>query len=745
MSLRAAVIARVAVALAAAVSLAAPPAKADGGDWEVIVGFDGRYRAGSWTPLLVSPAAAASQSAVAGTAVHAWVEDPDGVLVRSPPALLETAPGGRTAALFRVRPGRPAARLVIEHGSPPRRTETRLPEAVPSTHAVLLVLGDLPAAGRAARLLGGGDGPRMDVVKIGGPEQGGFAACAAGSSGRDYDSADLVVVCGRAAVDAPQEVLAGLDDWVRRGGRLLFVAGESAREVQARDGPAAGWLPGPIATVAPLRRLGAIESHARTAGLAARAANTVPQVAVLAVRGSVPGVVEVFEGSSAADLPLVVRRAHGLGTITWLAVDADAEPLRGWSGSDTLLVRLLGGRPRDVEPVRPVAAAGPPDLAGQLRVALESPADVPDTAAGRGPVPFAVILGLGLLYVACLYPLDWWLVSRGRAAGGRDRSALAWLTLPAIALAFTAAAWGVADHWRPAAQRLARAAEIVDVDALDGAVRGAGWAMDWRADNTLATVAVSPPGQGGEAAVSWCADAGTGFGAVDAVVTHPPLAAADYAYGDSLATLEHVPVAAASDRVFEADWSTRVDPGSVATSSLVEDAQGTLRGSIAHHLPFPLDDCRLAHGGWVYDIGRLEPGVPHDVESGRGPRSLAGALTLRTVDRDREVVGRWDAMGTDLARILLVAGFHAAAGGAPYTGLEAGRLGRLDLSPLLAVDRAVLFGTAAGAAPDWTASWSLGSADAAAAHPTVAARLYRIVIPLGPAARAPGAGRRESP
>jgi len=93
-------------------------------------------------------------------------------------------------------------------------------------------------------------------------------------------------------------------------------------------------------------------------------------------------------------------------------------------------------------------------------------------------------------------------------------------------------------------------------------------------------------------------------------------------------------------------------------------------------------------------VGRMEPGDIFDTEAGRGPRSLAAALTRRAAVKDRDRAERWDATSADVGRILELAGLHAAAGGPGYTGLDAGRLGRLDLSPLVAGDRAVLVGTA---------------------------------------------------
>ena len=238
-----------------------------------------------------------------------------------------------------------------------------------------------------------------------------------------------------------------------------------------------------------------------------------------------------------------------------------------------------------------------------------------------------------------------------------------------------------------------------------------------------------------DAAVSWFADAGTGFGGVDAAASHPPLAAADYAYGPSLAALVEAPVSAASSRLFEASWVGQArEP--VAETTLTRDGRGLLAGTITSRLPVPLERCWLVHGGWLYDVGRMEPGVTYNTEAGRGPRSLAAALTRRTAGKDRDRAERWDAATTDVGRILEVAGLHAAAGGSGYTGLEPGRLGRLDLSPLLAADRALLVGTAAAGTrlTAWRVRLSGEGTSAELPTESAAPSLVRLVVPVRPAA-----------
>lgn len=697
-----------------------PTHGAEPGRFDVAAGFGGRWKVGSWTPLVVS---ATGGGLEAGQEVRLWAEDDDGQFVRSP-AVRATQVGERVEARLCVRFGRPSGRYRVEVTSPgggAATTEDRLVDPIVSTDHVIVAYGDLPSVARAARLVDRDRGSTTVVVSDTPPY-------AASESQRSFDAADAIVISGHAATRLPVDVREGLDAWVRDGGSLVFVCGASAAEAAATGSPVSGWLPGAFEKLVRLRRLGPIEAYARAGGLVDRVPPDglpVPRFA-----GPTPGIVLV-SAVEAGGGPVVARWAHGLGTVTWLGLDLDAEPLRGWSGCDTLLAAALGGRSRGGLDQRSSEQAGMPDMAGQLHAALDTfPAaatSADQATAGRkvSPVPFEVIAGLGLLYVLCLYPLDWWFVSK------QGRPWIAWLTLPILAAGFTAAAWGLKGQWGGGREAIARTADVIDVDAGSGHIRGMSWLAVLSPVNDRLDVAVE--GATGtacadrQAAVTWWGVAGRGFGGLDAAVGHPSLAAADYGYGGSLAALDDVPIAAAASRLFEAEWSGCADVP-VVTSSLALTSQATLAGAVSHHLPFPIENCRLLHAGWLYDVGTLRPGDRYDTATGRGPRSLASALTRRAAAKDRETALTWDPTNADVARIIEVAAFQGAAGGTAYTGLDAGRLGRLDLSPLLAVDRAVLVGTVAEGVP--ASRWDIGGGAGPMAAAAAAPPLCRIVIPL---------------
>jgi hypothetical protein len=669
------------------------------------VGFGGGYRTGSWTPLVVRLGDA---NAFPDGRVYASVEDPDGQWLTSPPAAVRIGGDGVAFARFCVRLGRPSGRMLV-HASPtpPPEQPLALPPPAASTETIVLVCGEVAGIDRAVRLLADEAGSRPRVMVA--PNHDLPLA----EEPRDLDGADIIVIGGGDALTRDRSTLAAIDGWVRNGGRLVLAAGSSAGRLSAADGPAAGWLPRPVARMVPLRRSAPLEVFAHCTRPMERSLLAGLEVPVFDDAVAIDGAIEAHDGAKPADLPLVVRRSYGLGTITWAGLDLDGPGFRSWTGSDTLLVELLGGQPKSQAGRAGETNRLSLDLAGQLRRSI-------DRFPGVGAVPFSLVALLGGLSIVLLYPLSWWLV-RQTIPG------VAWVTLPLLSLTTGGMVWTVGSHWRAIREQTSSAA-VVDIDAVSGAARGTAWAGAWSPENTRLDIAAEPATMLGiaspDVAVSWFADAGRGLGATDAPVAHPSLAAADYAYGPTLATLTGVPVAASSSRLFEAEWTGRLTAPPV-TASLVLEAQGTLRGTLVHHLPFVLEDCVLAHAGWLYTIGRLPPGEAFDPAAGRGPRSLASALTRRTQNKDRDVVLRWDTAGTDVREILGIAGFHAAAGGSGYTSLESGRLGRLDVSSQLEVGRTVLVGFG----PPGTA-WSLGGGNASAAAPSSTPTMWRILMRL---------------
>ena len=664
---------------------------------EVEVGVGGTPRAGFVTPVSLRLSAGSQLLGDGQVAVAA--EDPDGQWVQSPPVRLSAVADGGKAARLLVKLGRRGGDLRIvtlaATAAPPDDPANQQPAVVEkisldsvfeSTQELLLVLGSLTNADRATRLAAQEDGSRARVVILepNAPTTSGALPASCGPAGLTYDAIDRVIVCGQAvAAGGFEQQLTDLDEWVQLGGELVLVAGMSLPEMVAASPIAASWLPGHFDRLVPLRRAAAIETYARASRPLDRDVVDALRVPLFKAEPALNGMVEVAAGGSASDPALVVRRAHGFGCITWVGLDLDSRPFQNWPGTDSLLLELLNrGRPSGSSGRAGEARRGGLDLTGQLRLAIDR---YPDVAA----IPFELIALIGLLYVAALYPFDWWLASRDAR-----RSWVAWISLPLIVAGFTVVGWQTAKRYRATTAKTQTTA-VIDVDQAGGFARSLGFAGVWAAENDQFTITAAATGpvqaNPAETAISWFAAPGRSLGGPDALTPHPSLAAADYRFSRSAATLEQVPQAAASSRLFEALWCGPATAEPIR-STLDRTGQGTLSGGLQNRLDVTLDDCVLVHGGWLYDVGRLGPGDQFDLESGRGPRSLAAALTRRQTVKDRSVPARWNADDRDIDRIIEVAGLYAAAGGAGYTGLELGRLGRFDLSRLLGLERAILIG-----------------------------------------------------
>ncbi len=176
--------------------------------------------------------------------------------------------------------------------------------------------------------------------------------------------------------------------------------------------PRAGWR-----RSVPLRQTGALESYcgSRSAISVAGGANAD------AARPSADRRARNVEARE-ADLPLVVRTARGFGQVIFVAADLDQPPLSKWSDRPLLVARLLDmptGRAEESEENAAMMHYGYNDLAGQLRSAL-------DRFTGVRLVPFWLVAGLIVVYILLIGPGDYFFL---RKLVGRME--WTWLTFPA--------------------------------------------------------------------------------------------------------------------------------------------------------------------------------------------------------------------------------------------------------------------------------------------------------------------------
>jgi hypothetical protein len=194
------------------------------------------------------------------------------------------------------------------------------------------------------------------------------------------------------------------------------------------------------------------------------------------------------------------------------------------------------------------------------------------------------------------------------------------------------------------------------------------------------------------------------------------LAAGQSAYTvDSAAgRIDALPIPLWSTKAVTADWTSRRNEDPLVESDFSSTGIGDLQGSLSHQFPGVLSEWLIAYGNRVYrpaadesrgpSAAQLEPGRLYPLQrSHMSRRELKGYLTgTRQLivksdkpgqERDIQLMtASYDPLARDAAYILRMVTFYAAAGGEHYTGLRNAALRELDLSPLLDLDRAVLFG-----------------------------------------------------
>lgn len=226
------------------------------------------------------------------------------------------------------------------------------------------------------------------------------------------DAADVIVFSGVDTSQLTQAQRDAIEEWVAGGGHLILAGGPNAQltfsgfdeTLPSRAGLAL------INTVAD--SLGALASPASFFQLSPVPTQT---VAVTRLQLDVPGA-RALAGSP--ETPLIVRRDVGRGIIDQLAFDPSLAPLRDWDGRAALFAGLFNGRTSKTNDIGAMV-----DLEG-----AEFASSALETAS---PPSAFVVAGFFALYVLVIGPLNFLVLRRMR------RQAWAWLSIPAIVIAFT--------------------------------------------------------------------------------------------------------------------------------------------------------------------------------------------------------------------------------------------------------------------------------------------------------------------
>lgn len=703
------------------------------------VGFDRSYKVGCWTPVRIAVSSGLPKDSAAVTGVLR-LETVDG----------DDVPSVYTSDPFQLAGGKPTSVVMY----------VRFGNSTPSLTLTLLVDGQgvlketvncqeglrpnfVPALGAEERLVlcVGRSSTLDEVAAKSGVENltqariSDVAELPTRSYG--YDGVDAVLLTtddvnrySSFTPDGPQ--VAALLDWLQSGGKVTVIAGSDARLVFA----SAAWqklAPITVGEPVPLPRSVALEEYAG-GNNPVPAADAADRLRVLRSTDK-NDVSEIQEGN----LPLVVRRAVGLGVLTVSFVDLEHPQLRNWAGRAPLLARAMrlgpikseGGQVNSMPSYR---SYGYGDLSGQLRSAL-------DQYEGVAVVSFFVLALMILLYIALIGPFDYLLVRNVF-----KRTEMTWFTFPVIVVVTSAAAY-YAARWMKGDELRVSQVDIVDCDVATGTVRGTTFAGIFSPKSDTYDLKVEPPQKllaskltPDRSITTWLGLSGNGFGGMH---TRSGGAASwlttQYEVAPDLESLSDVPIQVWSSKMFYARWQAHAEfekPGLRAADD------GSLSGTLWSPLQVPLERGLLCYGTKAYPITRIEALKPYDV-------AKINAKELSTELHHAEVIKAakahanpgvrtrpHDPGSQDVDTIVRKMMFFDAAGGRSHANLDNDYHNHLDLSELLKLNRAVLVGFV-DSSPDDGAKLNLTSGGSPVPRASDRRWVFvRVVIPVEKSAEA---------
>lgn len=543
-----------------------------------------------------------------------------------------------------------------------------------------------------------------------------------------YDSVSLLVIAGQTVLSDRQA--AAVRDWVAGGGRLLISLPADVAVAKSIVKPFIEWLPVKVADEpVTVSEFGKLEHFTRrNVRIPFRGRMPVPGVRI--TQG------EVLAGSR--DEGLLVRAPYGLGEVTVLALDLTQAPLANWTELPVLAKRLA-----EVSP-EPTAVAGAQsrspqlsstgitDLATQLHAVQENFASV------NRPSPW---LAMGLLVALLLVigPLDYFVVHR---LIKRPRGT--WVTFPIWIGLFTVLSIWLASRWNGDAFAINQLS-LVNVDAASATCHQRLWTNVYSPTTGRRTVDVGSKIGGAGAATS--ADKLSGWAGVPETAFGGMLRQAslrvgngDYSQTDHR-TIEGLPLMEWTSKSLQTDIHGAAT--SLVDSDLRSNGFGQLAGTITHRLPGAIEDWFLVYGNRVYrhkknrDDAATIPLAAQQVfridQPNVFPRELRAFLTGRVATGTQKTGSQaadaanqfiaYDTMSRDPAGILRILTFHDEVGAAKYTGLTNRVLVSQDMSHLIRLGRAVLFGRL-------NASVATVRVDGAEVSPARDETFVRIILPV---------------
>ncbi|WP_162909983.1 DUF7408 domain-containing protein [Aggregatilinea lenta] len=371
--------------------------------------------------------------------------------------------------------------------------------------------------------------------------------------------------------------------WVLQGGHLIVAGGEFWQRTTAAFGDL---LPVTLEGTQPIETLEPLADYLRADAEPLETGTTLTRATVR------PGARALANGEG---VPLLVRGAHGGGTVDFLAVDPQTEPLRSWGDLERLWYTLLAS-----------AGQQPSWLSGHESWSMAREATL--TSSNTTLPTFAQLCGFLALYIVLIGPANYLLLKR------LNRREWAWATIPVLIAIFSVLAYTVGFNLRgsvPSVNRLATVmvwpdSDQAHVNALVGvqSPRRIAYNIAAAEGGTLRTLP----------------DVGTGL-SVAVTVTE-----------GQRTVVEDVPIDAGMTASFAVRSSAPAPALEGQAEWLLSTSQAPrLTGSVTNTLDVPLEDAVILVKGASRYLGTLAPGDTRTFNISLGPQD-PGPLALGQAD-----------------------------------------------------------------------------------------------------------------
>jgi hypothetical protein len=667
----------------------------------VRVGFEDRYKLGTWTPVWVD--LKGGKVPFEGY-IETLTADDDGTPSSMLTNRVRVEAGDFATFVTYVRPGTRNGDMIVRVLDLDGRRQTRDVDATEQRNGKSI---DSMDAGQTMLALIGTPRGVDEIANLAGFNNPNPTGAPSGSElaivhlkpetmpghWKGYDAANVIVLdtTDTNVLRELDRVGPALQQWVRNGGHLVVAVQSNWQLV--RQTALGDMMPASPTGTKRLNDLGSIEAFAGSN-------NPIPtkNLTVAVFEGAKRSGI-LCETTSAPPTPIVVRGTYGFGRVTVVGLDTDGKPFSDWKDKPLFWVKALdlhGRGDTNAQAIAPGSAFfqnQTSDLASLLHRSLEQ-------FTGVKLVPFGWVAFFVFLYILLIGPGDYFFLKKVV-----KRMELTWITFPLIVLTVSLVAYAAAYAVKGTDLRVNKV-DLIDVDAATGITRGTTWATIFSPQNRDYGVSLvplpldrdakaAPPAKapaGSETVVSWFGSPDPRFGGNNANRLNLSGSGYQYEPPGQAEGLRGVRVPIWSTKSLTGRWMA---PGGnpPIRAELTPTGTDRLAGTITNLTQRPLRNAILVVGKQVYaQLGELAPGASVRIDASSRMRPLSGYLEehVRTFQNAINAYQPWNADDTqaanfqrsDLLRFVMFR--DALAGKSPIQSLP---LHDLDLTGQLALDR----------------------------------------------------------